>query len=699
VTSPSRRAGRWLRRQPAHLRLRWAFSLLIGLLLLVAGLAAARFHEYERAVSAFASGSMQRIRVASEISADVGRVSRQLLTLVTGERDLRATAYRNIDIAHSRLETNVELLRQASDMSGRRLNPLATALATYRGAYDETVDRIETGDAAGVRAMMANRTEEALSRLSELADAQVADEQARAQSLAQEQAQQVRQDMLALALICLVAIIGGGLLARAVRRSISEPLQRTEAVARRLAAGDYRVRAQVRGKDELAGLAATLNTLAEAVAQREAQIRHLAETDAETGLSQRGRFQREVSLQLSEAKVHVLLCLDLEGLKTINAVLGYEAGDAAIRCIAQRLQAQASPHSCIGRLGGGTFAMLLPLSPGLDLAEQALVQVQHLRAALERPFDWQGQSSDLHLLVGAALHPLHTKGSTELLRCAEQALFEAKRRRSGTELYSDSQAQARLQDLNLASELQLAQEQGQLVVFLQPKLRVTLGGQECTSAEALIRWQHPERGFISPAEFIPFAERTGRIRRLTQWMLGTVIGLLARTEFEGLRLAVNLSTKDLHDPQFDQHLRRLLLQHGVEPARLTLEITESGLMDPGEDPVTLLHRLKSVGVRLAIDDFGTGHSALAYLQRLPVDELKIDRSFVRDVDLEPKRYELLAAIAQLGHTLGMTVTAEGVEREAELLAVRRAGCQLVQGYFTGRPMSVDAFLQWREKEK
>ncbi len=699
MTSSSRRAGRWLQRQPTHLRLRWAFSLLIGLLLLVAGLAAARFHEYERAISAFSSGSMQRIRVASEISADVGSVSRQLLTLVTGERDLRVVAYRNIDTAHSRLETNVELLRQAAEASGRRLNPMATALALYRGVYDETVDRIEAGDAAGVRAMMANRTEEALSRLSQLADAQVADEQALAQSLAEEQAQQVRQDMPALALICLVAIVGGGLLARAVRRSISEPLQRTEAVALRLAAGDYSARAQVRGKDEVAGLAATLNTLAEAVAQREAQIRHLAETDSETGLAQRGRFQREVSLQLDETKVYALLCLDLEGLKTINAVLGYEAGDAAIRCVAQRLQAQASPQSCVGRLGGGTFAMLLPLSPGLDLAEQALVQVQHLRTALERPFDWQGQSPDLHLLVGVALHPLHAKGSTELLRCAEQALFEAKRRRSGTELYSDSQAAARLQDLNLASELQLAQERGELVAFLQPKLRVTLGGQECTGAEALIRWQHPERGFISPAEFIPFAERTGRIRSLTQWMLLTVIGLLARPEFEGLRLAVNLSTKDLQDPQFDQHLRRLLLEHGVEPARLTLEITESGLMEPGEDPITLLHRLKSVGVRLAIDDFGTGHSALAYLQRLPVDELKIDRSFVRDVDLEPKRYELLAAIAQLGHTLGLTVTAEGVEREAELLAVRRAGCQLVQGYFTGRPMSVDAFLHWRDKEK
>jgi len=694
-----RRVSRWLRQQPAHLRLRWAFGLLIGLLLLVSGLAAARFHEYERAVAAFSEGSMQRIRVASEISADVGRVSRQLLTLVTGEREIRTLAYHAIDEAHQRLDSNVETLRLASQGAGRRIYPLATALALYRGVYDETVDRIEAGDAAGVRALMATRTEGALSRLSELADEQLAQEQGRALALAQEQQQQVRRDTLALALICMLAIGGGGVLARAIRRSISEPLQRTEQIARRLAGGDYSARALVRGSDEVAGLAATLNLLAAAVAEREAHIRELAQMDAETGLAQRGRFQEDTALLLAADAPFALLCLDLEGLKTINAVLGYEAGDAAIRCAAERLRVQAGLQSCTARLGGGTFAVLLPLAAGLDGAEQALALVQRFRAGMERPFEWQGQSPDLHLLVGVALHPLHAQKAPDLLRCAEQALFEAKRRRSGTELYNDSLERTRQLDLSLASELQVAQEQGQLVAFLQPKMRVTLGGQECTGAEALIRWQHPQRGFVSPADFIPFAERTGRIRSLTQWMLTTVVGLLTKPELEGLRLAVNLSTKDLHDPQLDQHLRRLLQQHAVDPARLILEITESGLMDPGEDPVALLHRLKSVGVRLAIDDFGTGHSALAYLQRLPVDELKIDRSFVRDVDLEPKRYELLAAIVQLGQTLGLTVTAEGVEREAELLAVRRAGCQLVQGFYTGRPMAVSAFLAWHAQQK
>jgi EAL domain-containing protein (putative c-di-GMP-specific phosphodiesterase class I) len=172
---------------------------------------------------------------------------------------------------------------------------------------------------------------------------------------------------------------------------------------------------------------------------------------------------------------------------------------------------------------------------------------------------------------------------------------------------------------------------------------------------------------------------------------------LADPAFDGLRLSVNLATHDLHDPQLDQALSRLLKGRAVDSARLTLELTESGLLEPGDDPVTLLSRLKQVGVRLAIDDFGTGHSSLAYLQRLPIDELKIDRSFVRDVDTSQRRRELLSTIVQLGHNLGMTVTAEGVEREAELQVVRHAGCELVQGYFTGRPMPRAEFLRWRSQ--
>jgi len=228
---------------------------------------------------------------------------------------------------------------------------------------------------------------------------------------------------------------------------------------------------------------------------------------------------------------------------------------------------------------------------------------------------------------------------------------------------------------------------------------VSASSQRIVGAEALIRWQHPQRGFMPPGDFIPFAERTGRIRLLTRWMLQGAIALLADPAFDGLNLSVNLSTHDLGDANLDTQLAQWLQASRVDPVRLTLEITESGLMDRSDDPIALLYRFKRIGVRLAIDDFGTGHSSLAYLQRLPVDELKIDRSFVRDVDLEPRRFELLNTIVQLGKSLGLVVTAEGVEREGELSAIRRVGCELVQGFFTGRPMPQDEFVRWIEKRR
>jgi diguanylate cyclase (GGDEF)-like protein len=693
---PTRRIGDWLRRQSASRRLRWAFGILLGLLLLVALLSALRLQQQAAALTQLSTVSMTRLKLAADISAHTDRASRQLLTLITGEREQRVDAYRVIDDAHQRVEVAVVELRELLQLEGRRLAPLGTAWATYRGAYDETVDLIESGDLAATRSFMASRTEASLAQLSLLIEQLVDEEQSRAMQLAEAQRSTLQQDMLLLGLVCFVALLAGTLLARTIRRSITVPLQRTEAIALRIATGDYAARAQVRGHDEVAGVAKALNTLAEAVATREAEIRRLADTDAMTGLAQRGHFLRDVGERLvAEAQMpHAMVCLDVERLKTINALAGFEAGDAAISSCAERLRAQIPAGQPLARLGGGGFGLLLPL-PGRSPEQEALQLVQRLRLAVETPFVWLGESLDLNLALGVALHPLHAADAESLLRRAEQALFEAKRRKSGPQLYSPLTEQARQQDLSLATQLQQALALGQLQAFLQPKVQLTAEGTECIGAEALIRWQHPQRGFVSPADFIPFAERTGRIRALTQWMLERVIGLLAEPAFLGLKLAINLSTQDLHDPLLDERLRALLVRHQVDPARLTLELTESGLMEPGDDPVAMLQRLKDTGVRLAIDDFGTGHSSLAYLQRLPVDELKIDRSFVRDVDLEPRRYELLATIVQLGHNLGLSVTAEGVEREAELEAVRRVGCELVQGYFTGRPMAVDAFIEWR----
>jgi diguanylate cyclase (GGDEF)-like protein len=691
--------ARWLRRQPAARRLRWAFGLQLLLLLLVAGFAALRFHSHQQMVQDLASGSLQRIRLAAEISGNTDRSSRLLLALLTGDREARDGTYRLMEDAHRRIDVAVTELREMHDQS-RRLAPLATALALYRGTFDEAVALVEAGDEASTYAHMAQRTEPALARLGELTEILMDSEQAAAQALVEAHSAQVRRDLLGLALLCVVALVAGVLVTRAIRRSITVPLQRTELVALRLAQGDYSARAAVRGRDEVAGVATALNALAVAIADREAEIRRLGDTDVLTGLPQRSRFLREVDAALAAhpAQPFVLVCLDLERLKTINALVGFEAGDAALVACAERVQALAWAHAgAVARLGGGSFGLLVPFAA--DLAPEALpglalARAAALRHSLESPLSWAGQAVDLSLTLGLALYPAQADRAEVLLRRAEHAMFDAKRRKSGPLLYDPAMAQARTADLSLAGALQQAQALGQLRAYLQPKLGWVDGRLRCVGAEALIRWQHPERGFVPPSEFIPFAERTGRVRALTDWMLGQAVSLLAQPALAALQISVNLSTHDLQDDDLDQRLRSLLSQNSLNPARLTLEITESGLMEQGGDPVGMLHRLKAVGVRLAIDDFGTGHSSLAYLQQLPVDELKIDRSFVRDVDLDPRRDALLTTIVQLGHNLGLTVTAEGVEREAELAAVQRAGCDLVQGYLTGRPMASEALADW-----
>jgi EAL domain-containing protein (putative c-di-GMP-specific phosphodiesterase class I) len=212
-----------------------------------------------------------------------------------------------------------------------------------------------------------------------------------------------------------------------------------------------------------------------------------------------------------------------------------------------------------------------------------------------------------------------------------------------------------------------------------------------------VRWQHPERGWLPPSEFVPFAESSGRIRLITQWMLTRAAQTLARWQAEGvdLYIAVNVTTLDIQDLGLPERVRAVLAEYRVDPRKLQLEVTETGLMASGNDPITVMHGLRRLGVRLAIDDFGTGQSSLGYLQRLPVDELKVDRSFVENAHLDPKRRALLSAIVGIGHSLGLTVTGEGVESLEELGVVGDCGCDLVQGFHVARPLDLDDFEAWR----
>ncbi|MFG6487811.1 putative bifunctional diguanylate cyclase/phosphodiesterase [Roseateles sp. BYS78W] len=501
-------------------------------------------------------------------------------------------------------------------------------------------------------------------------------------------AMRMQGDSTLILVLCGIAVAGGALLAVLVARSVLRPLKQAKAGALAMAAGDYGHRIAITGRDELSQLSEAMNALGVAVADRQRRLLEMAHTDALTGLALRSRFASAVDRQLSlgVSTQAALLCLDVDRLKTVNNVLGFEAGDSLLLGLAQRLsqlqQLQKDEGTLCGRLSGGAFVVLLPLAAA-DTDWRAAVT--RLQALLNRKQQWQGQTLDLTVSIGVALSPLHGNNAETLLQRAEQAMFEAKRLRSEVALYDPRLEAARLSHLSLLSELEAAIAQGQLRQVLQPKRRLSDG--RIAGAEALVRWRHPRRGWLPPGEFVPFAESTGRIRQITQWMLEQAIATLAEWREQGrdMAIAVNISTLDLQDGQLPQRIEAMLQRAGVPAHRLQLELTETGLMASTQDPIHVMQSLRHLGVRLAIDDFGTGQSSLAYLQRLPVHELKIDRSFIAGADRDAKRQELLAAIVMLGHGLGLDVTAEGVETAAELALMTRLGCDLVQGYLIGKP--------------
>ncbi|XHS77566.1 putative bifunctional diguanylate cyclase/phosphodiesterase [Burkholderiaceae bacterium UC74_6] len=417
-----------------------------------------------------------------------------------------------------------------------------------------------------------------------------------------------------------------------------------------------------------------------------------AGTDELTGLAMRTRFAAMAGERLRQSgdAPFVMLCLDVDRLKTVNSILGFEAGDSVLRGLAERMRQLQARGAVCGRLAGGTFVVLLPTQGHADWQ----FAVSQLQGHLNHKHQFQGQVLDLTVSIGVALCPGHGRSPEMLMQRAEQAMFEAKRSRSEVALYDPDQEAYRQSHLSLLSELEAAISQGQLRMFLQPKWN--LRGDAIAGAEALVRWQHPERGWLPPSEFVPFAESTGRIRQITQWMLEQAVATLASWYREGraVPIAVNISTLDLQDGLLPARIESMLQRAGVPADLLQLELTETGLMTTAQDPIHVMHSLRRLGVRLAIDDFGTGQSSLAYLQRLPVHELKIDRSFVDGVDQDPKRQALLGSIITLGHGLGLQVTAEGVETEAECELLRRIDCDLVQGYLLAKPMDLESFNAW-----
>jgi diguanylate cyclase (GGDEF)-like protein len=470
---------------------------------------------------------------------------------------------------------------------------------------------------------------------------------------------------------------------------IVRPLNDLSAAARRIALGDYAQPLPPAQGDEIGQLAGSFEQMRTGIASREERIGRLAYVDALTDLPNRTRFV-EAFARLTPGAGGAVMVVNIDRFALINNALGHLVGDRLLRAVAGQLQALVPQGGMLARLWGDQFAFLLE-GAGVDAARRFADAVL---AALRDPVTLDGQRLDIEAGVGIALYPDDGLDAATLLRRAELALAAAKRRHAGIAFALETGAEPAHEQLSLIGDMRRALAAGEFTLAYQPKLALASG--RIVAVEALLRWQHPERGGIAPARFIPFAEQTGFIREITPWVLEAAVRQAAVWHAAGLDIAVsaNLSTLDLLDPHLGRRVRDLLERHAVPARRLCLEITESALMDDPALAQAHLDELAGLGIKLSIDDYGVGQASLAYLKSLPVDELKLDRSFITAITESPRNAAIVESTIMLSHALGLTVVAEGVETPAELRWLREHGCDIAQGYGIGRPMTAAQLQDW-----
>jgi len=428
--------------------------------------------------------------------------------------------------------------------------------------------------------------------------------------------------------------------------------------------------------------------------QQEERIRHMARHDALTQLPNRVQFLEEMAgaeAAIDRGDRVAVLCIDLDHFKGVNDTLGHALGDKVLQQASARLWGTTRENDVLARLGGDEYALLLR---DIDKPSDAAAIAERIVKTMGQPFSIEGHQVVIGASVGIAVAPQDGQTSDELMKNADLALYKAKNEGRSTFHFFEAGMDAAIQKRRtIEAGLRLALAQNELRLVYQPL--VGLKENRVTCLEALLRWDSP-RGTISPAEFIPIAEETGLIVPIGEWVLREACR--QATQWSGVRVAINLSPVQFKNKRLYETVEAALRESGLPPTRLELEITESLLLADNEPTLKTLHKLRALGVRISMDDFGTGYSSLSYLRSFPFDKIKIDRSFMRDLKSKGDSLAIIKAVIGLGHSLGMSTTAEGIETEEQLAAVREQGCNEVQGFLFSPPVSAAAVTEMLAKE-
>jgi diguanylate cyclase (GGDEF)-like protein len=497
-----------------------------------------------------------------------------------------------------------------------------------------------------------------------------------------------------LAIIGLVGVMLTLLGCLFVARGITRPLRVLDAATRRIRSGNYSKKIRVNGHDEIGRLSVAFNDMIDSIAARENHIAYQLRHDMLTQLPNRLEFETQVSRTIdsnegADLRFSILL-LDIERFSEINNTLGHDVGDELLKDISVRLQGSLKRTDLVARIANSSFVVLLK---GADVVG-AIEAVKRLVKAFDSAFSVCGLRVDVAVRMGVATYPDHGQHTRTLLRHAEVALSLAKQSVHRYAIYDRRTDPYRPELLSLMSDLRVGLDHGEFLLHYQPKINLVTG--EPRQVEALVRWHHRQHGFMPPDKFIPLAERTGYVQLLTAFVIRTALAECREWQADGFKVgvAINLSVKDLLDPAICMSISKALSANNLDPADVTLEITETAVMAQPEYSLAQLNALASLGVNIAIDDYGTGYSSMAYVKRLPVTELKIDKTFVIDLANSKEDEMIVHSTIELGHNLGLTVTAEGVEDAESLAKLQASGCDYAQGFLFARPLEKRDLLKY-----